>query len=200
MTVYWSLSKDFEQIVRYKKRGLLSTQGLTFKQAMTQVTFNKAWYFALTLALPMILIALPWWQILLGYFIMHFICGLTLAFIFQPAHVIEETEFFTPDTSGSVENNWAIHQMKTTANFANGSVFFSWFIGGLNYQIEHHLFPNICHVHYRKIARIVKETANEFNIPYLQHKTFFGAVRSHFALLYDLGTGRYDKRLAKVKA
>ncbi len=200
MTVYWSLSKDFEQIVRYKKRGLLSTQGLTFKQAMTQVTFNKAWYFALTLALPMILIALPWWQILLGYFIMHFICGLTLAFIFQPAHVISETEFFTPDTSGSVENNWAIHQMKTTANFANGSVFFSWFIGGLNYQIEHHLFPNICHVHYRKIARIVKETANEFNIPYLQHKTFFGAVRSHFALLYDLGTGRYDKRLAKVKA
>ncbi len=199
MTIYWSLSKDFEQVVRYKKKKLLAGQGLTFKKALMQITFTKLWYFGLLIALPMIFIGLPWWQILMGYLLMHFICGLALAFIFQPAHVIEETEFFVPD-GGSVENNWAIHQMKTTANFANGSVFFSWFIGGLNYQIEHHLFPNICHVHYRKIAKIVKETAEEFNVPYLQHKTFFGAVRSHFAVLYDLGTGRYDKRLAKIRA
>ena len=160
------------------------------------MTFNKTWYFALTLVLPIILIPLAWWQILIGYLIMHFICGLTLALIFQPAHVIEETDFYLPDETGSVENNWAIHQMHTTANFAYGSRLFSWFIGGLNYQIEHHLFPNICHVHYRKIAKIVKETANEFNVPYYQHRTFFGALRSHFSLLNALGTGKYDKKLA----
>ena len=109
---------------------------------------------------------------------MHFFCGLILAFIFQSAHVLQETDFFKVDENGSVENNWAIHQMKTTANFANNSRFFSWFIGGLNFQIEHHLFPNICHVHYRKISKIVRETAEEFNVPYYQHRTFFGALRS----------------------
>ena len=150
------------------------------------------------IVLPMILIDLPWWQILLGFLMMHLICGLIIAFIFQSAHVIEETDFFTANKEGGVENNWAIHQMKTTANFANKSVLFSWFIGGLNYQIEHHLFPNICHVHYRKISKIVKQTAEEFSIPYKQHKTFYGAVKSHLTLLNKLGTGKYDSLVAKV--
>jgi len=136
---------------------------------------------------------LPWTQVLLGYLVMHFICGMILALIFQPAHVIEETDFYKTDENGSVENNWAIHQLRTTANFANGSRLFSWFIGGLNYQIEHHLFPHICHVHYRNIAGIVKQTAEKHNVPYYHHKTFLGAVISHFSLLNSLGTGKYDR-------
>ena len=118
---------------------------------------------------------------------MQFICGLVLALIFQPAHVIQETEFFVPDEEGSVENNWAIHQLKTTSNFANDSRLFSWLIGGLNYQVEHHLFPHVCHVHYRNISKIVKKTAEEYDLPYHYHKTFFGAVASHFKMLYRLG-------------
>ena len=129
---------------------------------------------------------------------MHLICGLILALIFQPAHVIEETNFFRMAEDGSLENNWAIHQMRTTANFANKSTFFSWFVGGLNFQIEHHLFPNICHVHYKKISKIVQQTAEEFNVPYYQHETFLGAVRSHFSLLNALGTGAYDRQLVKA--
>ena len=193
MTVYWSTTKDFEQVVRYKKKDLLKSQGISFTKALWQVIFNKTWYFALTLILPLVLISLPWWQILSGYLIMHFICGLTLALIFQPAHVIDETSFFVPDENSCVENNWAIHQMKTTANFANNSRMFSWFIGGLNYQIEHHLFPNICHVHYKKISKIVKETAADFSLPYIQHKTYFGALKSHFKVLNQLGTGTYSR-------
>jgi linoleoyl-CoA desaturase len=196
MTIYWLVSKDFQQLGRYNKKKLLEGQGLTLKKAIAQVAFNKAWYVALTLVLPMIVVALPWWQTLLGFIIMQFICGLLLALIFQPAHVIQETDFYKTDSYGSLENNWAIHQLKTTSNFADRSILFSWFIGGLNYQIEHHLFPNICHVHYKKMSKIVKETAKEFNIPYYQHKTFFGAVRSHFSLLNQLGTGSYDKNLA----
>lgn len=88
--------------------------------------------------------------------------------------------------------------MKTTANFANGGRIFSWFVGGLNYQVEHHLFPNICHVHYRDIAKIVKKTAAEYNIPYNEHKTFYGALKSHFRLLHDLGTGKYDIEHART--
>ncbi len=198
MTIYWVIGKDFQAIARYHKKDLLTQQGLTLKKAIAEVIFNKTWYIALTLILPMLLLSLPWWQTLLGFLLMHFICGLVLAFIFQPAHVVQETNFYSANKNGSVENNWAIHQMHTTANFANKSIFFSWFIGGLNYQIEHHLFPNICHVHYRKIAKIVKQTAKEFNIPYYQHKTFFGALKSHFSLLYQLGTGKYDRKLATL--
>lgn len=199
MTIYWLISKDFKDLVEHHKNNLLEKQGITFRKALSSVIFNKTWYIALTLIVPMVVIPLPWWQILLGFLLMQFICGLLLALIFQPAHVIEETDFFDPrDNNGSMENNWAIHQMKTTANFANRSVIFSWFIGGLNYQIEHHLFPNICHVHYRKISQIVRETAEEFNIPYNHHRTFLHALRSHFTLLHKLGTGEYDRALAKA--
>jgi linoleoyl-CoA desaturase len=198
MVVYWLLSKDYEGVVRYNKKKLLRGQGVSLTRALIEVTVNKIWYAALTLALPLILIALPWWQIVLGFLLMLFICGLVLSFIFQVAHVIEETDFYTTDKTGSIENNWAIHQMKTTANFGDKSVIFSWFIGGLNYQIEHHLFPNICHVHYHKIAKIVRETAQEFSVPYHQHKSYFTALKSHFTLLNALGTGKFDKVMAKA--
>lgn len=198
MTINWLLFKDFGKLYQYKKQNLLAGQGLTYSKAMTLLIINKAWYLGLTLVLPLILVDLPWWQILIGFVLMQFICGLILSYIFQPAHVIEETSFYEPDISGNIENNWAIHQLQTTANFADKSILFSWFVGGLNYQIEHHLFPNICHVHYKKLSKIVKATALEFNLPYYQHKTFFGAVRSHFALLNQLGTGSYDLKTVKV--
>ena len=196
LTIYWVLAKDFIQLIDYNKRGLLKKQGLSFNKALTQMLVNKVFYFVVVLVLPLVLIPLVWWQVLLGFFIMHFISGLILALIFQPAHVLEETEFFVPDENTSVENSWAVHQMKTTSNFANGSIFFSWFVGGLNYQIEHHLFPLVCHVHYKDISKIVRQTAEEYSLPYNQHKTFFGALRSHFSLLHKLGTGEYD--LAKA--
>lgn len=190
MTLYWVFSKDFAQVKRYERKDLLKTQGLTLKQALRDVYFHKIWYLVLFLVLPLILTNIPWWQTVIGFLSMHFLCGLALALIFQPAHVIEDTEFFVPNENSSVENNWAIHQMKTTSNFARKSRILSWFIGGLNYQIEHHLFPNICHIHYKSISKIVKETAREFNVPYYEHKTFFSAVKSHFSLLHQLGTGK----------
>ncbi len=198
MSIYWFTAKDFLQLVRYNKKGLLSGQGLTFNKALTRIIFHKVWYTVLFIVLPIMLVAVPWWISLLGFFIMHFITGLALALIFQPAHVIQETEFPLPDKNSTIENNWAIHQMKTTSDFADKSVLFSWFIGGLNYQIEHHLFPKICHVHYKKIAKIVKQTAADFDITYHQHKTFFGALKSHFSMLNQLGTGEYDRRRAKT--
>lgn len=196
MTLFWIFGKDFAGVVRYNQKQLLEAQGRTLKSALVEITIHKLWYLGLTLVLPMIILPIAWWQTLLGFLLMHFICGLFLALIFQPAHVIEDTVFISADDDGSVENSWAIHQLRTTCNFAHGSRIFSWFVGGLNYQIEHHLFPNICHVHYRKISKIVKETAKEFNLPYHQHKTFFGAVKSHFILLYRLGMGYDDKILS----
>jgi linoleoyl-CoA desaturase len=126
---------------------------------------------------------------------MQYMCGLILTLVFQPAHVIDETEFYLPEVDGAIDNNWAIHQMKTTSNFANRNWLLTWYVGGLNFQVEHHLFPNICHIHYRDIAPIVKETAKEFGVSYLEHQTFRSALRSHFKVIKQLGTGEYDKRL-----
>lgn len=188
MTIYWYLIKDFEQLFRYNKENLLKDQGITLGRAFVEVIINKLWYMVLFLVLPLVFIDLPWWQILIGFTIMHLMSGLILAFIFQSAHVIEDNNFFEMGADGKLENTFAVHQLMTTANFAEKSRLFSWFVGGLNYQIEHHLFPSICHVHYRNLSPIVRQTAQEYQLPYHQHKTFRGALKSHFILLNKLGT------------
>lgn len=200
MTFYWLVAKDIDQLIRYNKRNLLKCQGLTFAKGISLMLFNKAWYIGLTLILPIMITGIVWWQVLLCFLLMQFISGLVLALVFQPAHVIEATDFYKTDENGSLENNWAIHQLRTTSNFANSSPWFSWLIGGLNYQIEHHLFPNICHIHYHKIAPIVKETAKKYNIPYHHQPSFISALVSHFSLLNQLGTGSYDKARVKEAA
>jgi linoleoyl-CoA desaturase len=122
---------------------------------------------------------------------MHFVAGLILACVFQPAHVMPNTEFPLPDDStGSMENNWAIHQLMTTANFAPESKLFSWYVGGLNFQVEHHLFPNICHVHHKAISKIVRKTASEYNLPYNEQPSFMKALWEHGKMLKKLGN--YD--------
>lgn len=198
LTLNWFFVKDFDQLSRYKEKDLLKTQNITYGQAIRRVIFHKIWYFLLFIVLPIAVLSISWWQVMLGFLLMHFICGEILSLIFQPAHVLEETDFYETDESGSIENNWAVHQVRTTANFGNGSKWFTWFVGGLNHQVEHHLFPHICHVHYPEISKIIKETTAEFNLPYHQHKTFFGALRSHFTLLHKLGTGKYDQELARA--
>lgn len=168
--------------------GLLKTHNTTYKKEFLRLMMYKIFYWTFTIIIPIIFVNLVWWKVLLGFAIMHFTCGLILALIFQPAHVVEMTEFPTPnEETHQMQDDWASHQMKTTANFAPNARILSWFVGGLNYQVEHHLFPNICHVHYKNIAPIIKETAKEFNLPYHSKKTFLGAVISHAKLLYQLG-------------
>jgi len=187
LSLYKTFSKDFEQISRFNKNNLLSGQGVTLNGAVLQITLNKIIYLGATLALPMLILSMPWWQVLIGFLTMHFICGIILALIFQSAHVLDKTLFYQADESGSIDNCWAIHQMNTTANFAKKGRLFSWLIGGLNYQIEHHLFPNICHVHYENISDIVRGTAQDFDIQYNEFPTFFDAIKSHFRMLHLLG-------------
>ena len=118
---------------------------------------------------------------------MHAIEGFTLAIIFMLAHIIEGTEYPIPDKEGKVDMAWADLQMHTTANFATKNKLVNFLSGGLNFQIEHHLFPNVCHIHYTKISQIVKATALEYNLPYIEHPTFFGAMASHTRVLKKLG-------------
>lgn len=188
MTLSWFSVKDFRQILRYERDGLTRSMNRSFRNIIWSMIGSKVFYFTYSLVIPLLFVtAVPWYILLIGYFLMHFVCGFVLAIIFQPAHVVPTSEYPMPEENGSLENNWAVHQMLTTANFAPKSRFFSWFVGGLNFQIEHHLFPHVCHIHYKKISKIVRQTAKEFNLPYHSQKTFIRAVVEHAKMLRALG-------------
>jgi linoleoyl-CoA desaturase len=199
MSFFWIIAKDFPQVFRYQKMGLLQRYS-TLAKELTIIIVTKILYYAYIIVLPYYLLDYSIWTIFLGFFIMHFVAGLVLALIFQPAHVMEHLDFPVPNNEGSLENNWAIHQLNTTTNFAPNNKLLSWYVGGLNYQVEHHLFPNICHVHYNKIAPIVKQTAQEFGIPYYSIGTFRKAVSSHWTMLRKLGRGEYVRKEDFVQA
>ena len=187
MTIAWMAVKDFERLFRYQKNGLAKKHTTDIKKEWAILIFTKLIYVSYIFVLPLVLTSLAWWQVIIGIFMMHYIAGFMLAIIFQPAHVIDGSEFPLPDNNQVLENNWAIHQLRTTTNFGNKSRWFSWYVGGLNFQIEHHLFPNICHVHYRNIATIVRNTAFDFGLPYKSTRTFFRALVGHAKLLRSLG-------------
>ncbi len=189
MTLSWMTSKDFIQLVRYNKNGLLSAQNLTLRKALTTLIVSKVIYYVYIALIPMLVMNISWWQWAIGFCTMHFVCGSILAFVFQIAHVMPDIEFMTKDTydEQNEEISWAKHQMMTTANFSNWNPMFTWYVGGLNYQIEHHLFPDISHIHYPKISKIVRKTAQEFGVKYHYHKTFGGAIIQHLRLLHQLG-------------
>ncbi len=187
MTIVWLFFKDFVRIVRYHRSGLAKRQNANIVHESFILAGTKIIYLGYILVLPIVLTSLLWWQVVIGILIMHYIAGFILAIIFQPAHVIEGSEFPLPDSDNALANNWSIHQLLTTTNFGNDSKWFSWFVGGLNYQIEHHLFPGVCHVHYRRISPIVKETAREFGLPYKSTPTFLQALIKHGRLLKELG-------------
>jgi linoleoyl-CoA desaturase len=187
MTIVWMTFKDFARLIKYQRSGLVVSQKASATKEWLILIATKVVYIGYIFVLPVMLTSILWWQVLIGVLLMHYIAGFMLAIIFQPAHVIDGTEFPLPDNSRTLENNWAIHQLLTTTNFGNNSRWFSWYVGGLNFQIEHHLFPNICHVHYRRISSIVKTTAQEFGVPYKSSKTFLGALIGHARLLKRLG-------------
>jgi linoleoyl-CoA desaturase len=111
-----------------------------------------------------------------------------LSVVFQLAHCVDEAEFPLPaEDSGKMENAWAIHQVETTVDFARRSRLAAWLLGGLNYQIEHHLFPRISHIHYPALSKLVEQTCREFGVKYSEHKTFWSGLASHFRWLREMG-------------
>lgn len=187
MTIVWLFFKDFLRLSMYHKNGMVKKQQASARREWFILIGTKLLYIGYIFILPLIFTSLSWWAIVIGIFIMHYIAGFILAIIFQPAHVVEGTAYPLPDENRKMENNWAVHQLLTTSNFGNNSRWFSWYVGGLNFQIEHHLFPNICHVHYRKISFLVRETASEFGLPYRSTRTFLEALISHMRILKQLG-------------
>ncbi|MFH6995669.1 fatty acid desaturase family protein [Flavobacterium sp. FlaQc-48] len=186
LTFNWALTTDFKQMKNYLRRKLSYGAPQSPTKLWTVLVITKIIYVLIWMALPMIL-GVTWWKVVIGFFVMHYTAGLILSIVFQLAHVVEETSNPIPNEEGEMENTWAIHQLYTTANFAPKNKVVNWFTGGLNHQIEHHIFPNISHIHYGKIAEIVKQTAIECNLPYHEFKTMRGAVIAHYKHLKELG-------------
>ena len=186
MTLYWVTAKDFLQVARYSKTGISKLSKAQTRLLFFKTLLIKVFYFSIFIGIPL-MAGLPPLQVFAGFVLMHLVGGVILSVTFQLAHSVEETDYPLPDSAGVLEHDWAVHQLHTTVNFSPKNRFLTWYMGGLNFQVEHHLFPKISHVHYPKIARIVRDTASEFNIPYLEHRSFVHALRSHFSHLKTLG-------------
>ncbi|TDG36153.1 acyl-CoA desaturase [Pedobacter changchengzhani] len=180
----WVLRKDYK---KFFQKHIGARENIHPKIEYFNLFFYKFLYYFLFIGLPLIFIDIPWWQVAIGFVLLHLAQGITMGLVFQLAHVVEGTIFPTPNVEGNMEEAWAEHQMRTTANFATQSPLAAFFLGGLNRQIEHHLFPKICHVHYGRVSVIVKQTALEFGLPYHENETFTKALVSHFRTLKKMG-------------
>ena len=157
------------------------------RSEIAKLISTKILYYGYTIVIPLMVLQVAWWQFLIGFLVMHLTAGIILGIVFQLAHVVEETEHHSAETSGQMENTWMIHQMETTSNFATANPILSWYVGGLNFQVEHHLFPKVCSAHYPAISRIVREVAQKHGVPYHSHRTIRAAIQSHYRTLKRLG-------------
>ena len=187
MTLFWMTAKDWLALARYRKKGLVKSSGSSVGQLTRDLIISKLLYFGYIMVLPALFSGLPFWKIIVGWMVMHAVTGLILASIFQPAHVLEDLQLAQGEKGASMEDDNLSHQLKSTANFGTRSRLFTWMCGGLNHQIEHHLFPQVCHIHFSDLAPIVRKTAEEFGLPYRSSTTFAGALALHTKMLWKLG-------------
>ena len=184
LAIKWQAYDDFRDLAVGRVGGKRFTRPKRWDLAV--LLGGKVIFFSLMLVVPLLMH--PLWTVLLVGLTVSFVEGLALSIVFQLAHCVEEAAFPLPrhDTD-RMETAWAEHQVQATVDFGRRNRLLSWFTGGLNFQIEHHLFPRICHIHYPAIAPLVEETCREYGLPYVANETFLSAVGSHFRWLKRLG-------------
>ena len=186
--IFWIFVKDYKYILQ---RNLGPYKNI--KHPVSEVVLlilGKIFYYTYMIIIPLFVLNVTWWQFIIGFLLMNLTAGIILGVIFQLAHVVEGTDHPAPNTEGVIENAWTVHEMETSSDFARDNKFLSWYIGGLNYQIEHHLFPKVCSIHYPEISKIVRETAKKYNIRYNYQPSLIAAMRSHYETLKKFGKER----------
>ena len=182
--VFWIFVSDYKKYFT-GKIGDIPLKKMDIKD---HLIFWKGKLLNLALYIVIPIIFAGWFNWLIGFIIITQLSGLVLSIVFQLAHTVEPMKFpLVNEVSGKMEDEWAVHQLKTTANFATKNKLISWFVGGLNFQVEHHLFPKISHIHYPAINKIVKQACAEYNIPYYEFPRMRHAVVSHISHLKKLG-------------
>jgi linoleoyl-CoA desaturase len=182
--ILWIFVLDYTKYFR-KKIGEMPLKKMHLNDHIIFWLF-KAVHLFVFVGLPIYQVGfLPW---LVGFLSATIFAGLVLSIVFQLAHTVEHTHFPMPsEDDGKMNDEWAVHQLKTTANFATGNKIISFLVGGLNFQVEHHLFPKISHVHYPAISKIIRSTCMEFNVPYIEYPRMRQALASHVSFLKDMG-------------
>lgn len=185
-TLFWVFVKDYKYFLARDLGPFKDRQHPRSEVAILLGT--KMVYYTWSILIPLAVLDVTLWQFGLGFLVMHLTAGTILGVVFQLAHVVEDTEHLGPDAAGTMESAWMVHEMRTTADFGRGNPVLNWYVGGLNFQVEHHLFPRVCSVHYPALSPIVEQVAAECGVPYHAAPTLRAAVRSHFTMLKQLGT------------
>jgi len=174
-------------LLDYNRKGITREQNVNPTTQLVKLIAIKIIYFTSIIGLPLYFTTFSFWQILIGFIALHVTAGMIMSTVFQMAHVVEGTNQVLADKEHKIKSDWLVHQLKTTSDFGRKNGLFSWYIGGLDFQIEHHIFQNICHVHYPAIAKIIKTTAEEYGFTYNLKPNVFSALASHFRRLKELG-------------
>jgi linoleoyl-CoA desaturase len=183
--ILWVFVLDYVKYFKGKV-GEMRIKKMTLSDHIVFWSF-KVFYLAVFVVLPIYTVGFSAW--IIGFLIFTLVAGFVLSIVFQLAHTVEHTHFPVPaEDTGKLEDEWAIHQLKTTANFAPKNKFISWMVGGLNFQIEHHLFPKVSHVHYSNLRRIIKQACAEYNVPYIEYSKMRHALVSHVSFLKQMGS------------
>lgn len=180
--IYWIFFTDYRKYFT-GKIGSVPIKKMSLNEHISFWGF-KMLHLVIFVAIPVYMLGWASWVI--GFVSLGVFAGIILSIVFQLAHTIEETSFPEP-VDGRMPDDWAVHQLKTTANFATGNKIISWLVGGLNYQIEHHLFPKISHVHYPEISKIIRDACREYGVQYIEHPKMRVALVSHVNHLRVLG-------------
>lgn len=185
LLIEWLTVKDFLKVLKYHRMGFFRSRREMVVLASV-ILLKKVLFYFVFLYLPLHILPLSSFLVVTLFLTMLVVAGISMTIVFQLAHVVSCCK-----AESTIEllaaKNWHVHQLETTSDFAHGNKLVSYLIGGLNYQIEHHLFPHICHVHYPAISAIVRQTANEFGVVYHYENTFWGAIKSHYGHLKRLG-------------
>jgi linoleoyl-CoA desaturase len=181
LLVQWHFYNDYNKLWRGK------IGQSTFEQPrgwdLAALVAGKVIFLSLAFIIPFT--GHRWWVVVAFYLGVTMVVGLVISVVFQLAHLIEETEH--PASSADIHAEWVIHQIRTTADFARENRLLTWYLGGLNFQVIHHLFPRICHVHYPQVARVVAQVCNQYQINYQAHRSVYSAILSHFRFLRLMG-------------
>lgn len=186
LMTFFKFFTEINILITHTKKGVLEKMKVDPKAEIIKLILIKVIYLLCLIGLPLILTDFTIWQILLGFIIMHLVAGMIMSTVFQMAHVVMGIDQPLPE-NGIIHSNRFVHQLRTASDFGKKSGLLSWYIGGLDFQVEHHLFPNVCHIHYSAIAPIVEKTAIEFGLTYNSNRTFGHALVSHFNRLKELG-------------
>jgi linoleoyl-CoA desaturase len=182
MAFRWQWWGDFEMLVR----GRIGPQRIQRPKGRALAGFIAGKLLLVGTAFVVPALARPLWQVLLFYAGTMMLTGFLLAIVFQLAHSVDAAEH-PGQTDGRLPAEWAVHQVETTVDFARRNRLLTWYVGGLNYQVEHHLFPRVAHTHYPALARIVEETCAGFGVRYRAYRSFAGVLASHYRFLREMG-------------